>query len=151
LRTLGHLRVQVLDDAGKPLPGAGVRVEVSTDEDFRSKRTYNCNSQGLTTVDLPKMLQAVQIYASKPGFCTARSGFWPKNRTDHSVIPDHSELRLVRPIIIGGIVRDEQGRGIEGAYSLSIGPASSVLWQSQTREGAGISPRARTSERSSIA
>jgi thiol-disulfide isomerase/thioredoxin/uncharacterized GH25 family protein len=115
LRTHGQMRVEVMDEADKPLAEAVVRVEVTTVDDLEDKRTYQCDAQGQTTVALPNTVSFVRLYASKAGFCAEQKGFWPKNRTDHSFIRDDHQFRLVRPITTGGIVKDEEGRTVAGA------------------------------------
>ena len=115
LRTHGQMRVEVVDDAGKPVADAVVRVEAGTVDDLEDKRAYQCDSHGRTTVELPKTVSGLRLSASKPGFCAEQKSFWPKNRTDHSFIADEHRFRLVRPIPIGGIVKDDEGRMIAGA------------------------------------
>jgi beta-lactamase regulating signal transducer with metallopeptidase domain/thiol-disulfide isomerase/thioredoxin/uncharacterized GH25 family protein len=115
LRSHGHMRIEVLDEAGHPLPDAVVRVELTTPDDLVEKQTYDCDAQGRTTVDLPETVPGLAVYASETGFCTERKWFWPKNKSDHTLIPDDFQFRLVRPVPLGGVVRDEHGRVVAGA------------------------------------
>jgi beta-lactamase regulating signal transducer with metallopeptidase domain/thiol-disulfide isomerase/thioredoxin/uncharacterized GH25 family protein len=115
LLTRGQMRVEVVDDGDKPLADAVVQVEVATIDDLVDERTYKCDAQGKTTVTLPKVVSYVRLTASHPGFCAEQKGFWTKKPTDHSFIADEHRFRLVRPITIGGIVRDDEGRTIAGA------------------------------------
>ena len=136
------MRVQVVDDADKPLADAVVAVEVGTVDDLEDKRAYECDAHGRTTVELPKTVSGLRLSASRPGFCAEQKGFWPKNRTDHSFIADEHRFRLVRPITIGGIVKDEQGRIIAGARLRFFDPApTETSTQFPTRKGTGVSTR----------
>lgn len=115
LRTHGRMRIGVVDEANNPLPEAIVRVDVTTVDDLKDRRTYKCDAQGRTTIELPKLLAYVGISASKPGYCREEEWFSPRGRTDHQFIKDDYRFRLARPITIGGIVKDEEGRPVAGA------------------------------------
>ena len=115
LRTHGQMRVEVVDAADKPLAEAVVRVEVTTTDDLEHNRTYHCDARGRTTVDLPKTISLVSLDASKPGFCAEQEWFQPGKRTGQSFMKDECRFRLVRPITIGGIVKDEEGQMVAGA------------------------------------
>lgn len=108
-------RIQVLDDAGKPVADAQIRVELDTGEKFPNNRVYNCDAHGSTTIDVPATLRPLQIWASQSGFLKDRKAFWAESRSGQMAIPDTVVLHLARPVEIGGIVKDERDRPIAGA------------------------------------
>jgi beta-lactamase regulating signal transducer with metallopeptidase domain len=115
LRTSGHMQIQALDEAAKPLPNALINVEMVTEEGSRKVRDYQCDAQGRVTLDLSKSLESLQLFASKPGWLRDHKAFWASSPKDQAVVPESAQFQLLRLINIGGIVRDEQSRPVNGA------------------------------------
>ncbi|HXY35185.1 MAG TPA: M56 family metallopeptidase, partial [Planctomycetaceae bacterium] len=114
-RNSGYLAVRVFDDVGKPLPEAVINVEVTTEGSPRSVRDYRSDSQGRATVDVPKPLQSLQLFVTKPGYLKNHKAFWPKSAGEQPAVPESFEFHLPRPVTIGGVVKDEQAKPIKGA------------------------------------
>ena len=114
--TKGTMRVQILDTAGKPLETAGVQVSVWTsDEKFRRNQLYTTDAQGFATVKLPKTLQILRLWGNKAGYCGEFKNFQTDAAVHALVIPDDYQFRLVKGASIGGVVKDQEGRPIQGA------------------------------------
>jgi beta-lactamase regulating signal transducer with metallopeptidase domain/uncharacterized GH25 family protein/thiol-disulfide isomerase/thioredoxin len=114
--TKGTMRVQILDTAGKPLETAGVQVSVWTsDEKFRRSQLYTTDAQGFATVKLPKTVQILRLWANKAGYCGEFKNFQTDAAVHALVIPDDYQFRLVKGTPIGGVIKDPDGRPIQGA------------------------------------
>src|SRR5829696_2363383 len=68
--TSGAIRIHVVDQAGKPVPEAQLRVSVSTTEEFKKQRDYACDGRGIANIALPKTLSFLRLWANKDGYCT---------------------------------------------------------------------------------
>jgi beta-lactamase regulating signal transducer with metallopeptidase domain/thiol-disulfide isomerase/thioredoxin len=113
--TKGSMQINVVDVAGEPIPDAHLLVSVWTDEPFKPTRDYTCDSQGKATIELPKTLTILRLWAFKSGY----SGLFvnmdaQQQQPKELVIPDTFAFRLPQGTIMGGIVKNENGQPIEG-------------------------------------
>jgi beta-lactamase regulating signal transducer with metallopeptidase domain/thiol-disulfide isomerase/thioredoxin len=113
--TKGSMRVQIVDTAGKPLANAAIHASIWTNEVFQANRDYQTDAQGFATVLLPKALQILRLWASKEEYCGEFVNFQTNTAVHEVVIPDDYKFRLVKGTLIGGVVKNEEGRPIAGA------------------------------------
>jgi len=112
--TKGKVRIRVTDAAGKPVPAAGIHASVWTKEKFRRNQKYTCDSDGVVDVDLPKTLSILRLWVAKKGYCEQFVNFQTNTAVHTLVLPDEYQFRLIKGIVIGGVVKDEAGRPIQG-------------------------------------
>jgi beta-lactamase regulating signal transducer with metallopeptidase domain/thiol-disulfide isomerase/thioredoxin/uncharacterized GH25 family protein len=114
--TKGRMRIEVVDTAGKPLAQAEIHASIWTEEEnFKANRDYTTDSQGFATIQLPKALQILRLWASKSGYCGEFVNFQTNTAVHTLVIPDDYQFRLVKGTLIGGVVKNEDGQPIKGA------------------------------------
>ena len=110
------MRIQIVDTAGKPLAKADIHASIWTEEvSFKANRDYTTDSQGFATIVLPKTLSILRLWASKTAYCGEFKNFQIDSAVHVLVIPDEYRFRLVKGTLIGGGVKNEEGRPIEGA------------------------------------
>ena len=64
--TKGSMRIRVSDTAGHPLSHTGILVSAWTDQKkFCATQRYTCDEEGLVTVNLPKSLWILRLWAAK--------------------------------------------------------------------------------------
>ncbi len=114
--TKGSMRIQIVDTAGKPLENAAIHASVWTNEDFKAGRNYKTNDQGFATVLLPKTLQILRLWGSQKGYCEEFVDFETNAAVHEVVIPDDFKIRLVKGTPIGGVIKNEEGQPIQGAW-----------------------------------
>jgi beta-lactamase regulating signal transducer with metallopeptidase domain/thiol-disulfide isomerase/thioredoxin/protocatechuate 3,4-dioxygenase beta subunit len=115
--TKGSMRIRVTDTAGHPLPYAGILVSVWTNQQktFRATQRYTCDEEGLVTVELPKSLWILRLWAAKKSYCKEFYNFETNARVHELVIPDEFTFRMVKGTTLAGTVTNEEGRPIAGA------------------------------------
>src|SRR5262249_32984103 len=59
------LRVTVLGPDERPLAGARIHASVWTKEPFKANRDFVCDANGKATVELPKTMDILRLWASK--------------------------------------------------------------------------------------
>jgi beta-lactamase regulating signal transducer with metallopeptidase domain/thiol-disulfide isomerase/thioredoxin/uncharacterized GH25 family protein len=114
--TKGSMRIHVVDEAGRPVPLAGILVSVWSQEKFRPPtRRYTCDEQGVVTVNLPKSLWILRLWAAKKGYCKEFQDFETNARVHELVIPDDFTFRMLKGTTIAGTVKNQEGQPIQGA------------------------------------
>jgi beta-lactamase regulating signal transducer with metallopeptidase domain/thiol-disulfide isomerase/thioredoxin/uncharacterized GH25 family protein len=114
--TNGSMRIRVTDEAGRPVPLAGVLVGVWTQEQFTPKnRRYTCDDQGVVTVDLPKSLWLLRLWATKKGYCKEFQNFETDARVHELKIPDEFTFHMLKETTLSGTVKNEEGKPVQGA------------------------------------
>ncbi len=110
------MRIRVTDTAGHPLPYAGILVSVWTDQKkFRATQRYTCDEEGLVTVNLPKSLWILRLWAAKKGYSQEFYNFETNARVHELKIPDEFKFRMVKGTTLAGTVTNEEDRPIAGA------------------------------------
>jgi beta-lactamase regulating signal transducer with metallopeptidase domain/uncharacterized GH25 family protein len=102
------LRVRVVDGSGKPLGGTKLKVAY-----LGNKADYISDAQGEATVVVPAPnAKFLSIIAYPDGYPPMRK--WWRNDTGNELIPAEFTFAYERGRTIGGTVRDEQGKPIQG-------------------------------------
>ena len=136
--TKGSMRIQIVDTAGKPLEKAQIRASIWTpDKKFKANREYTTDPQGFATIQLPKSLQILRLWADEDGYCGKFKNFQTDSAVHVLVIPDDFKFQLVKAVTIGGLVKDQAGGPIQGAR-IKRAHGENVIWGRSTftnREG----------------
>jgi protocatechuate 3,4-dioxygenase beta subunit len=102
------LRVSVVDESGKPLPRTKLNVIY-----WGPGKDYTTDAEGRATVVVPEPNRhPLSLIASPEGYPPMRK--WWKNDAGNDLIPAEFTFTFVQGRTIGGVVRDEQGKPIEG-------------------------------------
>lgn len=112
--TTGAMEISVVDAGGQPLPGAKVHVSVWTDEPFGANQNYTCDDNGKATIKLPKRLTILRLWASASGHSSLLVIFDIDRQPEEFVLAKEFEFRLPAGTVMGGIVKNEDGKPIEG-------------------------------------
>jgi hypothetical protein len=110
----GSMQITVLGPDDKPLSGAKIHASVWTKEPFQANRDYVCDAQGRATVELPKSMDILRLWASKDGHVSLFANWWPKQEFKPRKFPREFTFRLENGTVIGGIVKNDDGDPIEG-------------------------------------
>ncbi len=100
------------DQDDKPIAGTKIHVSVWTKEPFKANQDYVCDAQGQTVVDLPKTIDILRLWARKDSYVPLFA-HWEQN--DPEKIPKEFAFKLKKGTMIGGFVKDEDGKPIAGA------------------------------------
>ncbi len=126
--TKGQMQIRVIDAAGKPIPQAFIQTSIWTEEkNFRANRNYKCDSQGVTTIVLPKTLSILRIWTSKRGYVGEFQNFQTNTRVHELKIPDEFVVRLSKGASLRGIVKNEKGEPVQGARIEWEWPANELV------------------------
>jgi uncharacterized GH25 family protein/thiol-disulfide isomerase/thioredoxin len=113
--TTGSMRIKVVDSAGQPVARAHIEVSIWTSQkDFKRKRNYTADAQGLTTIELPATLEIIRVWPSAKGYASMLAQLWPQSPIDAHPLPDEFTFTLHKGTTMGGIVHDDQGQPIKG-------------------------------------
>ena len=110
-RAVGTVFFRVVDQKSKlPLPRVILKVWV----DGKVTRQRTTDESGRMVIPLPeKEFERMTVTASRDGLVPKR--VYLRHFSGETEIPRHYTLTMDRATSIGGVVRDEQGRPIEGA------------------------------------
>lgn len=112
------MRLRVVGPDDKPLAGAKIFANVS-DNDTGRTRIRNthlvADAAGAATLELPAKLHLMRLWASRDGHVGMFAQWWPEHQVDGHLVPDEFTFRLEKGTTIGGIIRDIDGKPIEGA------------------------------------
>lgn len=115
--TTDAIRVRVVGPDGKPMEGVKVHSGIWTKEPFKHNRDYVTNSQGQATVELPRTLEILRLWARAdeyvPLFAHWEGHPWPGGE-EMLPIPEEFTFKLEKGTTIGGIVKNEDGQPISG-------------------------------------
>lgn len=102
--------VTVVDDStGEPIAGAELRLRVNDGQNL-----LNTDQTGRAMVESAVGARFVSVTASAPQFVPMRV-FWNTSSTPLGVPAEGFTIRLPRGVVVGGMVQDEQGRGVPNA------------------------------------
>ncbi|HEY2250348.1 MAG TPA: carboxypeptidase-like regulatory domain-containing protein [Planctomycetaceae bacterium] len=108
------LQITVLGPDEKPLRGAKIHVSVWTKEPFKANRDFVSDAQGRATVELPKQIDILRLWASYDGHVPLFANWWPAQEARPRPFPREFTFQLERGTVIGGIVNDDDGKPIAG-------------------------------------
>jgi uncharacterized GH25 family protein len=106
------MQIRVVNQNDKPIAGAKVHVSVWTEEPFKANQDYACDAQGHTVVDLPNSMNILRLWARKDCYVPLFA-HWEQH--DPEKPPNEFTFRLKKGTLIGGFVKDEDGKPIAGA------------------------------------
>ena len=108
---MGKVDFRVVDRATRN-PLAGVSLELRVGGRRVSDSTTDGSGHGVFT--LPRGdAESLEVIARKPGYAPMRVTLRGDNILDRTIPPSYT-LALSPPLPIGGVVRDESGRPVEG-------------------------------------
>jgi beta-lactamase regulating signal transducer with metallopeptidase domain/protocatechuate 3,4-dioxygenase beta subunit/Leucine-rich repeat (LRR) protein len=110
------LKLSVIDEAGKPVPNARVKVSAVCESDAKAFRPPEVHSdnEGIAVLTMPeKKTSSVVVFVRADGYLTSVLR-WEEGRLENRV-PAHFSVTLEAGATVGGIVRDENQKPIEGA------------------------------------
>ncbi len=113
--TKGSMRIRIVDADRRAMPGAKVHSSIWTQEkNFKANHDCQCNAQGQVDIELPKTIEIVRIWARQEGYVLLWTQWWPDQQIDGDQIPDEFTFRLPKGTTIGGVIRDADGKPIQG-------------------------------------
>ncbi len=116
------MRIRVTDVDGKPIAGAEVRASAVVRSSGVVRRSaantavlvYQANPEGIATIDVPREeVTYLRILARAEGHVTAGAPQWESDDGSDRA-PSEFDFALEPGTVLGGVVRDEQGRPIAG-------------------------------------
>ena len=110
--TSGSMCITVVDDDGQPIPGAKLHVNSLPNPN----RNYVCDAQGQTNIVIPTVLHDLRVWASSDGRVPLYAQWWPEKQEDGHLIPEAFTLHMTKGTVIGGVVKDPQGRPVAGVH-----------------------------------
>ena len=109
------MQVTVLGPDEKPLAGARIHAAIWAKDPAKSNRDYFCDARGQVTVDLPKNIDILRLWARQDGHAALFANWWPEHEVAPREIPREFTFRLEKGTVIGGILKNEDGEPIAGA------------------------------------
>jgi len=109
------LQITVLGPDEKPLAGVKIHVSVWTKEPFKANRDFVSDAQGRATVELPKQIDILRLWAEYDGHVPLFANWWPAQEARPREFPKEFTFRLENGTVIGGTVKDDDGKPIAGA------------------------------------
>lgn len=110
----GSMQITVLGPDRKPLAGAKLHAHIGTNEPFPANRDYVCDAQGKATVELPKTINFLQLWATKEAHVSLVANWEATEEAKAPTILREYTFRLPKGTVIGGTVKNEQGEPIAG-------------------------------------
>ena len=125
----GSMRVRVLDQQGKPLQGVNVHSGIWTEEKgVKGNHDYKTDSQGQAIVELPKTYFIVRLFVTKDSYVPLFRG-WEQEWLTANRLPDEHTFTMRKGTVIGGVVKNEDGKPIAGAkVEVSCDGADCLTW-----------------------
>lgn len=111
------MRVSLLDEQGEPMPDASVYAaiwELKGDPEFPNK-TYEADALGIAEIPLPERFRILRLWTRQEDYVDEFVNFALGTHDDGLLVPNVYEFRLARGNVIGGIVKDAQGKPIADA------------------------------------
>jgi hypothetical protein len=100
------MTVSVVGPDGKPLAGAKIHAGVWTTEPFQANRDYVCGADGNATVELPKTVDILRLWARSEAHVSLFAQWWPKQEPKPREIPREFTFHLEKGTTIGGVVKN---------------------------------------------
>jgi uncharacterized GH25 family protein/thiol-disulfide isomerase/thioredoxin len=115
-QTKGHMLVQVVDTAGRPLPATKIHSSIWThDKGFKANRDYKTDENGKVEIKLPSSLYILRLWASRHAYVEQFIHWENQPPNERKLVPEELTIRLQAGTVIGGIVVDENDKPIPNA------------------------------------
>jgi outer membrane lipoprotein-sorting protein len=106
------LKINVVGPDGKPVPGVKIRDGIwSKEMTAKTNNDHVCDAQGQTVIELPSTFDILRLFTRCDGYVPLFT-HWEQLDEDP---PDAYTIKLTTGTLIGGVVKDEEGRPIVGA------------------------------------
>jgi beta-lactamase regulating signal transducer with metallopeptidase domain len=106
--------IHVVGPDGQPMPGVEVHRSVWTRKPIKSANVHGVSDdRGQFRFDVPETTYIYRIWARAKGHVPLFAG-WEKQEDPEQSLPAEFTFRLERGTVIGGIVRNQDGKPIEG-------------------------------------
>ena len=123
LPTKGSMLVRVLGPDGQPIAGAKLFANVSSWDRNATDWTkhwvikndnYVTGPDGSVEIKLPKLVEDVRLWARKDGYVPLFAIWWLEKEPALAAIPEEFTYHMQRGTVLGGIVKNDDGKPIEG-------------------------------------
>ncbi len=112
--TKRSILIHVVGNDGRPMSGVNVHRSVWTRKPIKDRnRDVLTNDKGEARLDIPEGTYIYRIWANIKGQVPMFAG-WEEQEKPEETLPAEFTFQLHPGTLIGGIVRDEDGRGIQG-------------------------------------
>ena len=130
------MQVSVLDETGKPLPGAKILVGIWELQEAKEypNRKYTTDDQGRAEVAMPSRLRIMRMWPAKEGYVPLFVNFASGTHEEGRLIPDEYEFRLPKGERLSGRVVDGAGAPIANAKVQVLVDVDEPAW--------GVNPEA---------
>jgi uncharacterized GH25 family protein/thiol-disulfide isomerase/thioredoxin len=112
------LEVQITDEEGRPLDGAKLHIGVWYVEGYQGEKVpkqYIADARGVVQLKLPRRLQILRMWPSKPGYVPLFVNFAEGKHEEGRLIPDKYEFQLKKGHRLSGRVVDDEGNPVSNA------------------------------------
>lgn len=112
------MKVRMVDEAGKPLPGARIHVsiwEMDGKRDNYPNRDYTTDEEGVAEIARPAQLRIMRLWPSKDGYVPLFVNFAEGKHEEGRLIPDEYTFRLQKGYRLSGRILDEDGSPLANA------------------------------------
>lgn len=123
--THGESRLRILAaDSGLPIAGATVHFQVADAQATHAFGAYQANHDGRVTLDFPaEGITRFNLLVRAKGYVARRQSI------EGSTLPPELVIQLDPGVVIGGVVRDDQGKPVAGAQVRINGVARDAAGQ----------------------
>lgn len=110
------IRVRVAGPDDRPITGARIHAGIWTKEPFKHNWDYVTDARGQAAVALPRTLSILRLWASAEGRVPLFAHWESQEiQADPNAIPGEFVFKLRKGTVIGGLVKNEDGKPIAGA------------------------------------
>lgn len=111
------MKVRIADEEGNPLDGAKLYIGIWYFKGYQGEKmpkSYTADSQGIVDLKLPRRLEILRLWPSKPGFVPEFTNFGNGLHEEGNLLPENYEFRLAKGTSLGGKIVDENGKPVAG-------------------------------------
>ncbi len=112
--TSGGILIHVVDADGQPVRGARIFANLVAKGKIINQRLVS-DPQGQAYLELPDSITSLKVWARKAGYVPLFAHWWPEEQDDADHLPPEFTYQLQSGTVMGGVVRDEDGKPIGGA------------------------------------
>lgn len=118
----GSMRVRVIGPDGQAIAGAKLFANVSfwnrnaklNKQWVIKNKHYVTDGDGMAEIELPKIVEDLRLWARKDGYAPMFAMWWPKLEPGLTAIPEEFTYHMQKGTVLGGVVKNDDGRPIEG-------------------------------------